>query len=203
MKIHPFDNYEQYLDTERRGSRYRPNRGANAIEEETKRIVGYFHARKDRSLLRVLCHGARAGVEVRQFKQWIPKDAEVIGTDVYAADLTCVVEWDFNLPKPEWVGTFDAVYSNSLDHSPEPGRTLSVWIEQLKPDGLLFLVWTFAHTLEDRPTLPYPGGDCFGGALHEYIRLVKGAGGVIEDLLWCPVERNNDHVVIVASPKGK
>jgi hypothetical protein len=197
MQLHKFADYDSYLAAERAGSRYRMNRGANAIEEETGRIVAYFHANRDRSPMKCLCHGARAGVEVRQFQKFIPKDAEVLGTDVFAKDPTCVIEWDYHKTKPEWERAFDLVYSNSLDHSPSPRECLATWLGQLKPDGMLFLVWTFAHTLEERP-LPYPGGDCFGAGLHEYIRLVQLAGGEVLDLLWCPVERLNDHVVIVA-----
>jgi len=199
MKIHQFESYEKYLETERAGSRYRMGRRANAIEEETKRIISYFCGNLDRSPMKIICHGARDGTEIRQFKSWIPKDAEVVGTDVFAKDTSCVIEWDYHKTKPEWDKAFDLVYSNALDHSPDPKTCLATWMSQLKPNGLLFLVWTFAHTLEERQ-LPYPGGDCFGAGLHEYIQLVKTAG-VVHDLLWCPVEANLDHVVIVAGPK--
>ena len=200
MHIHVFSNYEEYLATERKGSQYRMNRGANAIEEETSKIIAYFHANKDRSPMHCICHGARAGVEIQQIKKFVPKDAIVIGTDVFAKDTSCVIEWDYHETKPEWNRAFDLVYSNSLDHSPKPKECLTTWLGQLKDNGLLSLVWTFAHTLEERP-LPYPGGDCFGAGLHEYIQLIQQAGGEIQDLLWCPIERKNDHVVILASPK--
>lgn len=200
MHVHQFESYEKYLATERAGSRYRMNRGANAIDNETARIAAYYHANRSKFPMDVICHGARDGTEVRLFCKYLPKDAKVLGTDVFAKDETCVIEWDYHNMKPEWAGAFDIVYSNSLDHSPKPVECLTTWLKQLKPDGMLFLIWTFAHTLEERP-LPYPGGDCFGAALHEYITLIKQAGGEIYDLLWCPVERKNDHVVIVAGPK--
>jgi len=175
------------------------NRGANAIEEETNCILNAVYNHRGKHVEMVICHGARAGVEVQQIKKIYPQ-AIVIGTDVFAKDTSCVIEWDYHETKPEWNRAFDLVYSNSLDHSPKPKECLATWLSQLKDDGLLSLVWTFAHTLEERP-LPYPGGDCFGAGLHEYIQLVQQAGGEIQDLLWCPIERKNDHVVILASPK--
>ena len=200
MQLHKFPDYEKYLETERKGSRYRMNRGADAFDAETSRIAAYFHANKGRLPMRIICHGARNGDEVRQFQKYIPKNAVVFGTDVFAKDMINVIEWDYHETKPEWAGAFDIVYSNSLDHSPKPQECLATWLSQLKPDGLLFVVWTFAHTLEERP-LPYPGGDCFGAGLHEYIQIMQQAGGEIRDLLWCPVERTNHHVVIVAGRK--
>jgi len=49
------------------------------------------------------------------------------------------VQWDFNIPKDEWVGKFDIVYSNSFDHSFNPYGTLDVWINQLSPNGILYV----------------------------------------------------------------
>ena len=197
MQIHEFNSYDEYLATERRGSRYRMNRKPNAIAEETGWIVDSFVELRGRFPMNIICHGARTGEEMRQFCQYSP-GAIIVGTDVFATDPD-VLEWDFHETKPEWRGAFDLVYSNSLDHSLKPKECLTTWMGQLKPDGILALVWTFAHTLEERP-LPYPGGDCFGAALHEYIGLVKSVG-VVHDLLWCPVERGNDHVVIVGGPR--
>ena len=200
MHIHQFEDYQKYLATERAGSRYRMGRKSNAIPGEIDRVIAYFHANRDRPIMKVICHGARDGTEVRLFRERCVTDAEIIGTDVFAKDPTCVIEWDYHETKPEWAGAFDVVYSNSLDHSPKPQQCLTTWLSQLKPDGLLFIDWTPAHTLEERP-LPYPGGDCFGAAIHEYIQIAKNAGGVIQDLLWCPIEAKLDHVVIVVGRK--
>ncbi len=198
MKIHQFESYEKYLETERRGSRYRPNRRANAAEDEIGRIASYYISCTDRPAMHILCHGARDGTEVRLFRSRVPMDAVIVGTDVHAVGQD-VTAWDYNQQNPEWIGKFDLIYTNSLDHSPDPLATLKVWVEQLKPTGLLFVVWTFAHMLEERP-LPFPGGDCFGAALHEYIHLMRQVG-TVRDLLWhheVPLDK-----VILVTGKGE
>jgi len=195
MRLHQFDSYDKYLETQVRGSHYRINRRPSANLLEFGRIANYLRA-NDRQTTKFICHGARCGTEVRLFKDEFPI-ADVFGTDLFAKDPSCVIEWDFHKSKPEWLNAFDVVYSNTLDHSPEPLECLHTWISQLKPTGLLFLTWSPAHELEDRPQLPFPGGDCFGARLEEYLDLLRQLGKV-HDLLWCEVGRGQ--IVIVTGP---
>ncbi len=207
MRLHEFPDYKTYLDTQTRGSHYRAGRRPTANKVEIGRIVdcleehwkllaqGGWHSPR-----RGLCHGARCGTEVKLFQELCPKLEEVVGTDLYARDQERVIEWDFHKQKDEWIGRFDFVYSNSFDHSDRPLECLKTWMAQLKPTGLLLLSWSFAHKLDDRPQLPYPGGDCFGASLHEYIDLCRQAGEVV-DLLWC--NAGAGQTIVVAKPKGK
>lgn len=48
-------------------------------------------------------------------------------------------EQDFNFPRPEWVGRFDFVYSNSYDHAFDLPQTLRVWASQLTNRGVMIL----------------------------------------------------------------
>lgn len=194
MRVHQWDNYDVYLKTQASGSRRRYNRRPGANNLEFDRIARYL---KRHSVTKAICHGARCGTEVQLLKERFP-GAEVLGTDLHAKDPALVLEWDFHVTKPEWIKAFDVVYSNSLDHSPKPKECLQGWFGQLKPNGFLFLCWTFMHTLEKYTTLPCPCGDCFGAALHEYIALIQQTG-IMRDLLWVPI--GHGQIVIVASPR--
>ncbi|MCK9570127.1 hypothetical protein M0R72_14380 [Candidatus Pacearchaeota archaeon] len=198
MKLHEFNSYDEYKAKQIHGSRRRPNRRPSANSIEFGRIVSYLKGRGIPTK-RGICHGARCGTEIKLFKEMIPELEEIIGTDL-SPRVPTVIEWDFQDTKPEWKGVFDFVYSNSFDHSSKPLECLQTWMSQLKPTGLLFLCWTFYSTLDDRPVLPYPGGDCFGAALHEYIQLCKNVGTVLE-LFW--VQIGHGQVVIVVEPKRK
>ena len=196
MRVHEWPSYEIYLAAQAKGSRRRYNRreGANVLEFD--RIAEYLRARQRRTR-QIICHGARGGTEVKLFKERFTR-ATIIGTDLHNKDPELVMEWDFNKTKPEWNQAFDVVYNNSLDHSPSPKECLQTWFSQLKPDGYLFLCWTFMHTLEKYTVLPCPCGDCFGAALHEYIALVQQTG-IMRDLLWVPI--GHGQIVIVAGPR--
>lgn len=210
MRIHQYPTYEAYCKAQIRGSRRRSARRPSANPTEIYAIGEYLvdmelAAKRGGCVQRGICHGARCGTEIKLFQNAFPT-ADVIGTDLApmaTGDIDKelfdkIIYCDFHDQRPEWVGQFDFVYSNSLDHSPRPSDALKTWMEQLKPTGLLFLTWTFLHTLESRP-VPHPGGDCFGAALHEYIKLVQDAGRV-HDLLW--IDAGLGQVVIVGGPKN-
>lgn len=194
MLLHKFKDYETYKTYQIRGSRRRANRNPAVSVEEIGRIAQYLEA-NGLVVRDAICHGARCGTEVKLISDMFP-GARVLGTDLSPRDAS-VLEWDFNVTKPEWVGAFDMVYSNSLDHSPAPYQCFKGWLSQLRPNGLLFLLWTYSHNL-DHPYLN--GGDCFMASLHEYIAMVRRAGK-LHDLLW--IERGkNGEVSLVIGRKG-
>lgn len=122
----------------------------------------------------VLCHGVRKGEEMLSFKELF--NCSVIGTDLFPQS-AIVLEHDFRKKKRAWIGAFDMVYSNSLDHSDEPEKTLRVWLRQLSNRGFLVINWTCWDT-------KVRGGDCFGASLDEYYELMRSVGTVV-DLLYC------------------
>ena len=95
---------------------------------------------------RGLCHGARNGFEQAELARLL--GCEVIGTDISdtATQFPNTFEWDFHDPNPEWEGQFSFVYSNSLDQAFDPARALSTWVDQLAPEGLVFVEHTMAHS---------------------------------------------------------
>ena len=103
--------------------------------------------------------------------------SKIVATDLEPA-YSDVIQWDYHETKPEWLGAFDIVYSNSLDHSHKPGECLRGWLSQLKPDGRLYLQWTQYHRLTAKNNPNEFGGDCFGAGLWEYIELCNRVGEV-------------------------
>lgn len=88
-----------------------------------------------------LCHGTRQGFEQRWFREHLPGQPKVIGTEISdtAEDFPDTIQWDFHEVKPEWIGTTDFIYSNSWDHSYDPVKALAAWISCLTPGGALLL----------------------------------------------------------------
>lgn len=93
-----------------------------------------------------VCHGARNGFEVEWFRKEL--DAEVIGTDISetATQFPNMRVWDFQDVNPEWEEKFDFVYTNSLDQSMDPKRALEAWVQQLIPNGRIYIEHTMAHS---------------------------------------------------------
>jgi len=136
-----------------------------------------------------ICHGARDGLEVQEFQRVFPA-AVFLGTDLFPYSGKTerdeqfkkehpVKEWDFSKVSEEWVGKFDLVYSNSLDHARDPVQAMNTWMDQLNQGGCLFVTWSNSDATVRR-------GDCFGASLYEYIVLANQIG-VLHDLLYVNV----------------
>jgi len=131
---------------------------------------------------RGVCHGARNGLECDELMRHFP-NAEIIGTDLFPysgkSDSTkmnaTVIRYDFSHENAPWIDHFDLVYTNSLDHSMNPTKTLNVWMNQLVWNGVLFLQW-------NRSDLEVKGGDCFGADPLEYIDLLNSVGRLVDIL---------------------
>lgn len=200
MRLHEFDSYEQYLETQIRGSNWRSSRRANVQEVQVSRMVEYLMKNKPRRSFpsNGICHGARCGTEVEYFRKYLP-GTYLIGTDVAPRLNEHVIEWDFQQQKPEWVGHFDFIFSNCVDHASDPLKCISVWLEQLTKDGYLFVQWEMARWLLDKKgNEPWPrkGGDCFGASLDEYVKMLDGVG-VVRDLIYCKHTKWGMGIVIV------
>ncbi len=158
MKRNTFPSYKKYLAAQKTTVGKRRS-GPFFANVELERIADW--AKQAGKVERILCHGARAGHEVEEFRKHF-EHAAIIGTDLFPADSSGVIKHDFNEPVKEWIGQYDLIYSNSLDHARNPAKTLLVWMRQLSPRGHLFVQWTKWHT-----TLQ--SGDCFAATLHEYM----------------------------------
>ena len=92
----------------------------------------------------MVCHGCRCGYEMEIFRKLNP-DAIVFGTDVYKKAYAYNREYfrniDFDVVPGEWIGYFDVVYSNSIDHSRDPLFTLNSWKLELKEGGVSYITF--------------------------------------------------------------
>lgn len=88
----------------------------------------------------ILCHGSRNGAEIKFWKNQYPK-AKVFGTEISstAKQFPNTIRHDFQKPHHKFNANCDIIYSNSFDHTYDPIKTLNVWKNQLKPNGLMFI----------------------------------------------------------------
>lgn len=114
-------------------------------DEKTIGLICDYIQLNSKDLTRGICHGVRRGVEQRWFSEKL--NIPVIGTDIgeSASHFPNTVQWDFHERNADWVGGFDFVYTNSHDHAYDPKKAFDAWIEQLKPDGMLFIEHSLQH----------------------------------------------------------
>ena len=122
---------------------------------------------------------------------------QVTGTDISptAIKYPDTIEWDFHDVKPEWVGKYDFIYSNALDHSHNPELCLGSWVSCLNSNGVLIVEWSSSHVNVD-------GLDPFGATLAGIKHLVR-KNHKIQKIL---KHKNNDRSVryyIVISSNSK
>lgn len=193
MQLIEFPDYKSYVDIQkwtvgRRG--IGPFFHAVAMKKMCRWMKWY--RRRDGKPLNGICHGARNGLEADEFTKHFP-GSTVIGTDLFPhsgrsanySGFSEVIEWDFSEQKEEWIGVFDFVYSNSLDHARDPLVCLRVWLDQLKPKGCMFIQWGMARVKAS-------GGDCFGATIPELIRMINEVGKVVELLYVKAPYKDND-----------
>jgi hypothetical protein len=130
-----------------------------------------------------ICHGTRRGNEQLWFKEFLGDGVNVIGTEISdtATQFPNTIRHDFHETCDEWVGRADFVYSNSWDHAYDPSKAIRVWVESLKPNGLLFLEHSMGHLPE------YTGEmDPFGVTFPEFLEFIDASGhgifGVVDVL---------------------
>tara|TARA_A200000159_G_scaffold78039_1_gene72277 strand:- start:1111 stop:1683 length:573 start_codon:yes stop_codon:yes gene_type:complete len=133
MKQYEYKDYNEYVDSQKDANREKQH--MVYVEQKTINKVA-----SDKGIAHnIMCHGTRRAVEQQFFKICYP-DANIIGTEVGIADKwPMTIQHDFNLQKEEWIGHFDIVYSNSFDHVFDPIKTLTVWADQLSPNGRIYL----------------------------------------------------------------
>ena len=160
MKIFEYKSYDDYKQAQIEANKKKLH--WVYVQESTIKLICDYRTAKN-----VLCHGTRRGVEQQYFKKFIP-DVYVVGTEISdtATQFEDTVEWDFHNQKNEWVGKFDIVYSNSLDHSYKPKECVDVWKEQLNKDGNLFIEWHRVNLKSNR-------WDPFSGTLEQWVDMLK------------------------------
>jgi hypothetical protein len=181
MEIYKYRDYDHYIKVQK-ATTAKKSDWVYAREEVIQQISEY----KGFSVRHILCHGSRAAGEQKFFKKYYPM-AEIIGTEIAdtALNYPMTVEWDFNKQNPEWIGKFDIVYSNAIDHSITPNETIGIWKQQLKPNGTLCLEYAETQSRRNNDQDPVYATDAEIVALiinngmiinHEIRNKVKHAG---------------------------
>ena len=181
MQLTSYSSHDDYVKAQRRTDKRKSDRPAlrkSEVDKIVHWLTDWWNAEEMGFCVKGLCHGARYGHEVDWFSERfpLPYEVDVIGTDLFTKGHPKVYKWDFHDTNKKWIGKFDFVYSNSLDHAHDPKRALLTWIGQLTMPGRLFLQWN------DR-CINTSMGDCFGAHFHEYLNLVRSVGE-IDDLIW-------------------
>jgi hypothetical protein len=162
MKLLSFKSYADYVEAQTKRNKKKIEKVA-AASKELQWIADYIKL-QNTGVGTGICHGVRNGFEVSVLRNLT--QADVIGTEISdtADQFTNVIQWDFHKQKPEWIGKFDFVYSNSWDHSFDPETMLKNWMASLNDKGLVFLQWTDTHS-----EASVGGADCFGLSIDELL----------------------------------
>ena len=194
IKQENITDYAAYLKTQREG--YAAKINTVFVREEN--IVAIANYALSRSPVRsVLCHGTRNGAEQRFFQSAIG-GASVLGTEVGngASAFPNTIEWDFHDVKPEWVGGWDLIYSNSWDHAAYPERAFKAWASCLSPNGLLVLEHTELHTVRHVRGLD-PFGASYQGLIRFADNTLSPGHRVIHELAPLPFHENDQRAIVI------
>lgn len=164
MKIYQYKNYEEYVAEQTKANKRKLH--WVYVREHTIQ-----HIHKDKPLAsHIICHGTRNAAEQNFFQKYYPA-AEIIGTEISetATQFPMTVQWDFAMPKYEWIGKFDIVYSNSFDHSIDPLKTLDTWKNQLTDSGRMYIEYSSVHSLMSP-------SDPLDATHEEFVQLLKDSG---------------------------
>ena len=114
---------------------------------EIERVVAYVRNHLPIQTRFALAHGVRSGREVLWFRDLLP-EVQTWGTELSwlaASQAAWTIHHDFNVVRPEWIGSADFIYSNSLDHAFNVSKTLDVWGSQSTDSGAVMVHWSHEH----------------------------------------------------------
>jgi hypothetical protein len=195
MKLHEFKSYEEYAETQISLSRRKVNRISYrcfTLPEVIRAIRTHYVTNVKKTVEFGLCHGVRKGEEVDMLATAFGT-GYWIGTEITPelCDGEKILHRDFDQVDQDWIGKFDVIYSNSLDHSRNPWKTLRAWIACLAPHGRLFVEWTAWHNKLGRGNK----ADCFAADEHHYAELLDRIGHLVSTV---PVTvSGNLHLIFV------
>lgn len=170
LKVHEYKDYNHYVDEQTTANKRKLNWPFKK-EDHVKWIK-----EKKLGANNIICHGTRNGGEQKIFRKYYP-DAYIIGTEISetASQFEMTVQHDFAMPKPEWIGKFDIVYSNSFDHSLDPSKTIETWKKQISYDGYIFVEWDYLNN--SKSTLSDP----VSGSTKEFISFLESHNVAIKE----------------------
>ncbi len=181
FKVHSYKNYNEYRNTQIFYNQKKIDQ-IWADGKNLKKISFFLSNNIKKKKIKGLCHGSRNGFE-QEFLFKVIKKTFIIGTDISssATNFKNTVQWDFHKRKKSWINLFDFIYSNSLDHSYNPRKALTIWLEQIKKNSYIILEHAEQSSLTgqgkmdpfgvDANFLPYLLSDWFGHQI--LIKIIK------------------------------
>jgi len=200
MKIQKYNSYDEYKSIQKETYKNKLLKSPNRSFATNKELNIIVNALKEKSDLSFgICQGVRSGFEVEYLRNYL--DIEVVGTEIgdIPPEQKNVIQMDFHDYNAEWDSKADFIYTNSLDHSYDPIKALTVWSRYLKPNGYFFITWTMSHS-EKNMNNEY--GDIFGASLKEYITLLEKFGTVVRKTKFKRLKFKNCFVIQVSDIKG-
>jgi len=187
MKLFKYDSYSDYVETQVEGNIRKLN--LTWVEQDTVAFISTYLSNRLGLIAKGICHGTRNGKEQMWFRGYL--NADVIGTDISptANEFENTIEFDFHETKEEWIGAFDFVYSNTLDHAYDPEKALKAWMSCLKPEGCVVLQWARDHKRFSKL-------DPFAATLGEYIDMIYNLKINISAIIQLPNARQGWMVVL-------
>ncbi len=168
-KLHKYEDqdgnfdYDKYVEIQTWGNKAKLN--FCWVAEQNIRFLAEHVRTELGQVTKGVCHGTRQGFEQKWFSDAL--GIEVTGTEISdtASQFPHTIQWDFHEPHPELVN-LDFVYSNSFDHSYDPQKSFTNWVDSLRIGGLLFIEHSKLHEEHGVTRL-----DPFGASVEEIIEL--------------------------------
>lgn len=175
MRKYNYKNYKEYVKSQVEANKRKLNK-VWVSEDSIKQIYNFIGD----GAYKILCHGVRNGTELIYFKKYFG-ECDILGTEISdtASMFDNVIQWDFHDVKDEWVGSYNLIYSNSLDHSYDPEKAISSWLRCLDVKGYLVIEWSDQNERSKR-------SDPLGAKLDEIINLINLCNGKVvhvEDII--------------------
>lgn len=176
MKIFEYPSYEAYVAAQVKANKAKVGKIVY-VQEQTILSICRYHKSINLPIDNILCHGTRDGSEQGFFAKAVPTATLIIGSEISdnAISFPMTIQHDFNKVKDSWIGNFDIVYSNSFDHSITPHDTIKVWMNQLKPDGRLYIEWS--ETQNNGGVIE---SDPLNASHKEMFQLIELGGGIVD-----------------------
>jgi len=189
MRKHKFETYDDYLKAQVKLTRKKLKIFKFHRCFTSHKVIDAIYKYHKTKVKNGLCHGVRKGKELDLFEEKFT--GKWVGTEIVPeiCDGERIFNQDFNKLNQDWIGSFDVIYSNSLDHSKDPYKTVKVWLSCLSKTGRLYIEWTLWHNKLGKQSNK---ADCFAATSEEYRSIFKLAGKV-EDVLLIPdvAKKNN------------
>ena len=165
MKLYKHNNHDEYVKAQIKKNEKKI--GHIWVKDKELTLIANKVKKNNPRAKFGICHGVRNAWEVKKLRQLLK--IEIIGTDIAptATNFENTIQWDFHEVKDEWKNSVDFIYSNSFDHSYNPGMCLNRWMQCIKKGvGICFIHWMSTNSNK------IDAADCFAGTIKDYKKII-------------------------------